>query len=162
MVDRERAQVYAAELAAFDGTDLEEVIGVDRAVALIRSVTVRRWWPVGAVQARAARADARSSATRCGLEDGSVASIAIAAPQATVATAAHELAHALAGVAHGHDARYRRAHLDVVQAITNVDRTSGRGMIHVAQLASAYADAGLDVGDRVWPAPPDVGGAIAL
>lgn len=160
--DRDRAQVYAAESAAFDGTDLEEVIEVDRVLAVMRIVTAGGWWPGGPVGSRAARSDARSSATRCGLEDGSVASITIAGAQATIATAAHELAHALAGVAHGHDARYRRAHLDVVKAITNVDRVSGRGMLHVDQLAVAYAAAGLDIGDRDWPSPPQRGGAIAL
>ncbi len=159
--DRERSQVYAAEVAAFDGTDLEEVLDVDRVLGLIDALTAGAWWPGGVVESRAARSDARSSATHCGF-DASVASIRIAAPQATVATAAHELAHALAGVAHGHGARYRRAHLDVVQVITNLERPTGRGTLHVAQLASAYAAAGLDVGDRNWPAPPEPGGAIAL
>ncbi|MGB3733794.1 MAG: hypothetical protein WA964_02475 [Ilumatobacter sp.] len=160
--DLDRAQVYAAELAAFDGTDLEEVIDLERVVAAMIEVTVAEWWPGGDVTVKPARSDARSSSTRCGIEDGSVASITIAAPQATIATAAHELAHALAGVTHGHDARYRRAHLDVVQAITNVDRVTSRGMVHVAQLWNAYAAAELDVGDRDWPEPPTAGGAIAL
>ncbi len=160
--DLDRAQVYAAELAAFDGTDLEEVIDVDAVLGAIRKVIAREWWPGGHVTAKAARSDARSSSTRCGIEDGSVASITIAEPQATIATAAHELAHALAGVTHGHDARYRRAHLDVIQVITNVDRMSGRGTVHVAQLSNAYADAGLVIGDRDWREPPAAGGAIAL
>ena len=160
--DRDRAQVYAAELAAFDGTDLEAVVTVDRVLTAMRAVTTGEWWPGGAVTLKPARSDAHSSTTRCGIEEGSVASISIAEPQATIATAAHELAHALAGVTHGHDARYRRAHVDVVQAITNVDRVDGRGMIHVAQLANAYAAAGLDIGDRGWPRPPSAGGAIAL
>lgn len=161
-VDRERSQVYAAELAAFDGTDLEEVIAVDRVLALISSVVEGDWWPGGTVVSKPARSDAWSSSTRCGLETGAVASIAIAGPQSTIATAAHELAHALAGVVHGHDDRYRRAHLDVVHTITNVDRIAGRGMEHVEQLADAYTSAGLVIGDRAWPAPPPVGGAIAL
>lgn len=160
--DMDRAQVYAAELSAFDGTDLEDVIDVSDVLAAVRAVTAGEWWPGGAVTARAARSDARSSATRCGIEDGSVASITVAGPQATIATAAHELAHALAGVTHGHDARYRRAHLDVVQVITNVDRVVGRGAVHVTQLAHAYAAAGLEIGDRDWREPPAAGGAIAL
>ena len=162
VADLGRAQVYAAELAAFDGTDLEAVIDVDRVLSAMRRVTAGEWWPGGDVTVKPARSDARSSSTRCGAEEGSVAAITIAAPQATIATAAHELAHALAGVAHGHDATYRRAHLDVVQAITNVDRVTSRGMVHVAQLWNAYAAAGLDVGDREWPEPPAAGGAIAL
>lgn len=160
--DRDRSQVYAAELAAFDGTDLEEVIGVEAVLALMRSVVEGKWWPGGVVESKRARSDARSSSTRCGHETGSAVSITIAGPQATIATAAHELAHVLAGVAHGHDDRYRRAHIDVVQAITNVDRIDGRRMVHVEQLERAYASAGLVVGDRVWPAPPPVGGSIAL
>lgn len=161
MIDADRAQAYAAELAAFDGTDLEEVVGVDVCVAAIDSVVAGGWWPGGAVTVRPARSDAGSSSTRCGLDGGSP-EIRIAAPQATIATAAHELAHALAGVQAGHDAVFRRAHLDVVQAVTNVDRLDGRGLLHVDQLRRAYSAAGLDVGERAWPAPPDVGGAIAL
>lgn len=160
--DSDRAQVYAAELAAFDGTDLEEVIDVDDVLAAMNTVLAGEWWPAGQVVAKRARADARSSSTRCGVEDGSVASVTIAAPQATIATAAHELAHALAGVQHGHDARYRRAHVDVVQVITNLDRATGRGVAHVVQLTDAYAAAGLTIGERTWPEPPAVGGPIAL
>ena len=161
-VDRERAQVYAAEVAAFDGTDLERVVGVDAVRHAVEATIAGEWWPGGVVTVRASRADARSSATHCLLDDGSMSTIAIAAPQATIATGAHELAHALAGVARGHDAVYRRACLDVVQVITNLDRLGGRAMLHVDQLASAYAAARLAVGERAWPAPPSVGGAIAL
>jgi len=161
-VDRERAQVYAAEVAAFDGTDLEWVVGVDVVREAIETTVAGAWWPGGAVAVRAARADARSSATHCGLDEGSAATIAIASPQATIATGAHELAHALAGVARGHDAIYRRACLDVVQVITNLDRVRGRAMLHADQLAAAYSAAGLIVGERAWPEPPAAGGAIAL
>jgi len=161
-VDRERAQVYAAEVAAFDGTDLERVVGVDLVRRAIEATVAGEWWPGGVVVVRATRADARSSATHCSLGDGSAATIAIAAPQATIATGAHELAHALAGVARGHDAVYRRACLDVLQVMSNLDRLNGRGMLHVDQLADAYANADLAVGARMWPAPPSVGDAIAL
>ena len=41
--------------------------------------------------------------------------IRVAAGQCTSATLAHELAHALAGVDHGHDAVFRAAHVDVVR-----------------------------------------------
>ncbi|MBT7430245.1 MAG: hypothetical protein HN783_10580 [Ilumatobacter sp.] len=81
----------------------------------------------------------------------------------TLATAAHELAHALAGAGRGHDAVYRRAYLDVVRVITNLDTTDRRHDIHVSQLADAFARAGLRVGERAWQAPPDaIGSAFAL
>lgn len=160
--DSDRAQVYAAELAAFDGTDLERVVEVDEVTALIERVLASDWWPGGPVAVRAARTDARSSTTRCGVDDRLVATISIAGPQATVATAAHELGHALAGVAHGHGSSYRRAFLDVVQVITNLERLDARGMLHVTQLGDALAAAGLSIGERDWPEPPQVGGAIAL
>jgi len=162
VADVDRAQVYAAELAAFDGTDLEDVVGVAVVSGAIDSVVGGAWWPGRTVRVVAARSDARSSSTRCSLEEGSVAEIRIADPQATVATGAHELAHALAGVVHGHDGLYRRAHLDVVGVMTNLDRVSGRGDVHVEQLRSAYRAAGLSVADRQWPEPSPPGGAIAL
>ena len=146
--------MYAAELAAFDGTDLEAVVGIDAVGEAVRSVVRADWWPHGDIEVREMRSDARSSVTRCSSNDGAAVDIGIARPQATVATGAHELAHALAGVRHGHDAVFRRAHLDVVQAITNLDRLSGRGMVHVEQLARAYAAADLVVGERAWPPPP--------
>ena len=161
-VDRERAQVYAAELAAFDGTDLEAVVGIDAVADAVRSVVHSAWWPRGDISVREMRTDARSSVTRCSTEDGSVLDIGIAGPQATIATGAHELAHALAGVAQGHDAVFRRAHLDVLQAMTNLDRLTARGAVHVDQLVDAYVAAGLAVGERSWPAPPAAGGAIPL
>jgi hypothetical protein len=161
-VDRDRAQVYAAELAGFDGTDLEVVAGFDEVRRVVEAVVAGEWWPGGEVELRAARSDARSSATRCSLDDGAAATISIAAPQATVATAAHELAHALIGTQHGHGPLYRRAYLDVVGVMTNLDRVNGRGSLHVDQLAAAFADAALGVADRTWPAPPPPGGAIAL
>ena len=155
-----RAAVYAAELAAFDGTDLEAVVGVDALRRLVDDVVSGEWWPGPDVIVRSMRSDARSSNARC--DGGSTTTISIAAPQATVATAVHELAHALAGVAAGHDATYRRAHLDVVAVATNLRRSDGRGDLHVEQLRDAYDAAGLTIGSRTWPAPPPVGGPIAL
>lgn len=160
--DRERAQVYAAELAAFDGTDLETVVGVAAVADAVGSVVRSDWWPHGDVPVREMRASARSSVTRCSGGDGTVVDMGIAGPQATIATGAHELAHALAGVGRGHDAVFRRAHLDVIETITNLDRLSGRGDIHVDQLDRAYRAAGLVIGERAWPAPPNSDGAIAL
>lgn len=162
--DTGRAAVYAAEIAAFDGTDLEVVLDVDTLIAAIHAVVATDWWPGGELDARAARSDARSSTTRACLtgDAGSTPTIRIARPQATVATAAHELAHALAGVGLGHGPRFRAAHLDVVSVITNLPGRPSRGTLHVDQLADAYAAAALEIGDRDWPEPPAVGGPIAL
>ena len=44
-VDRGRAEVYAAELAAYDGTELEAVVAFDELVALADRVTSEAWWP---------------------------------------------------------------------------------------------------------------------
>lgn len=164
MGDPGHASVYAAELAAFDGTDLEETQPFDFIEGVLRHVVKGAWWPGGTVDVRRARSDASSSATRCTVdEQGSRATISLSAPQMTVATAAHELAHALAGPGRGHDAVYRRAYLDVVRVITNLNTTDRRHDMHVKQLADAFAAAGLRVGERLWPAPPDaIGSAFAL
>jgi hypothetical protein len=158
--------VYAAEIAAFDGTDIEDVRPHDSIASLIGRVTAGAWWPGPTVVVAAARRGASSSATHGPLIDGSsgVVMIRLVDSQATVATAAHELAHALAGVDHGHDAVYRRAYLDVIAEITNVDDADRRGELHVVQLAESFARAGLDVGERAWPPPPGMLGrhAIAL
>ena len=60
-VDRGRAEVYAAELAAYEGTDLEEVAAFDELVALadtgdVRGLVARR---PRAGQARSVRRRAR-------------------------------------------------------------------------------------------------------
>jgi hypothetical protein len=164
MSDPEHTAVYAAELAAFDGTDLEELQPFEIIGGLLRGVVNDSWWPAGPVDVRRARSDASSSTTRCAVDDqGASATIRLSATQMTVATAAHELAHALAGIGHGHDAVYRRAYLDVVRVITNLDTTDRRRDIHTVQLADAFAGAGLRVGERAWPAPPEaIGSAFAL
>jgi predicted membrane-bound mannosyltransferase len=159
--DGERAQVYAAELAAFDGTDLEEVVGFEEVRVAIEAVVATVWWPHGEVDVEAMNALAQSSHTRCSTQAESTPTIRLAGPQCTIATGAHELAHALAGVDHGHDAVFRRAHLDVVDVMTNADTTAPRGQLHVDQLDRAYAAAGLVIGRRTWPQPPSTG-AIAL
>ncbi|NND74321.1 MAG: hypothetical protein HKN44_04885, partial [Ilumatobacter sp.] len=155
--DADRTAVGAAELAAFDGTDLEERIPFDIVAARIARVVDGSWWPAGEVRVERARADAGSSTTRCA-GDGRAGSpdvrIRLASPQWTVATAAHELAHVLAGVARGHDAVFRRAYLDVVAVITNIDSIDRRRDLHPRQLADAFAAAGLAVAPRAWPAPP--------
>lgn len=159
-----RTEVYACELAAFDGTDLEDGRPFEEVERLIRSITQGSWWSGPVVTARRARAGTVSSATAGspGRADAPI-DIRLADGQCTVATAAHELAHALAGVGHGHDDVFRRAYLDVVAMVTNLDPLDRRGVIHVDQLAAAFAAAGLIVAERRWP-PPDAGtvGAIAL
>lgn len=163
-VDVERAGVYAAECAAFDGTDLEEVREFDELAELLASLTTGEWWPGPTVTIRRARRDARSSSTRCeGDVSHDLTTISMAGGQQTIATLAHELAHALAGVRHGHGPTFRAAYLDVISVVTNLDPSSRRRDLHVAQLTSAFAAAGLAVGPRHWPLPPDsIAGPIAL
>ncbi|MBG7604849.1 MAG: hypothetical protein IZT58_09450 [Actinobacteria bacterium] len=164
-VDNERTALYSAELAAFDGTDLEVGLGHDFVACQIQDVVTGEWWPGPSIEVRQARVDARASSTRCALDadNGSTAMIRLAVEQTTTATAAHELAHALAGVAVGHGPVFRRAYLDVLAVITNLDSTNRRRDLHVAQLAAAFVARDLSVGDRQWAAPPleDVG-PIAL
>ncbi|MFT4865782.1 MAG: hypothetical protein ACI8RE_001972 [Ilumatobacter sp.] len=163
MIDSDHNALYAAELAAFDGTDLEDIRPFYQVRALIDAVVAGAWWPSGGVNVRAARSDAQSSSTRCAVSDGGPGTIRLAASQMTIATAAHELAHVLAGPAEGHGAPYRRAYLDVVRVMTNIDSTDRRRDLHVDQLTEAFSAAGLDVGARRWPAPPaGTGSAFAL
>ena len=154
-MDVDRSAVYAAELAAFDGTDLEDLIDFSRLVERMRSVTTGEWWPGPVVDVTPARSDAASSSTRCAMSAaGGRTTIRLAAAQMTVATAAHELAHALAGPEDGHSAVFRAAYLDVVAVITNIDSTDRRRELHVDQLATAFAEVGLPSGGRRWPPPP--------
>ncbi len=163
MIDSQRAAVYAAESAAFDGTDLESVRPVEVIRRRIVSVSEGEWWPGPIVTFRLARADATSSNTRCPSSGENPAVISIATSQMTVATAAHELAHALAGVASGHDATFRAAFIDVVAVMTNADSVTRRGDLHVRQLGEAFTAAGLPIGHRRWPGPPEsLAGSIAL
>ncbi len=154
-----RAELYACELAAFDGTDLEAVRAHHTVAAVIERLVAEPWWAGPPVRVEAARSGAMSSATHgpvsnpdataAGVDASRIpVTIRLAAGQATIATAAHELAHALAGVDHGHDARYRRAYLDVITMITNLDASDRRGTIHTDQLSDAFAAAGLDIGTR--------------
>ena len=163
-MDVDRSAVYGAELAAFDGTDLETVVGVESLGARLHAVAAGEWWPGPPIEVRAARADARSSTTRCATaQTGGRAVIRVAATQATIATAAHELAHALTGVEAGHGPLFRAAYLDVIAVITNLETTDRRHDLHVDQLAGAFDDARLPIGERRWPSPPaSTTGAIAL
>ena len=163
MSDSDHSALYAAELSAFDGTDLEDVRSFEQVRSLIEAVAADPWWPSGGVVVRAARSDAHSSSARCAASGGGPGAIRLAASQTTIATAAHELAHVLADQAHGHGALYRRAYLDVVWVITNIDSTDRRLGLHVDQLTEAFSAAGLEVAPRRWPAPPaGTGSAFAL
>ena len=164
MTDPDHEALYAAELAAFDGTDLEQLQPFATIRAVLQQVIGGAWWPAGPVDVRKTRVDAGSSSTRCTASGvGTRATISLAAPQMTLATAAHELAHVLAGPDRGHDAVYRRAYLDTVRVMTNTDPTDRRMGLHVDQLSGAFAAAGLAVGARSWLAPADgTGSAFAL
>lgn len=156
-----RAEVYAAELAAFDGTDLEASRSFEEIRAVIAAVAAGPWWPGPPVWVVAARRDSTASSARNVADGGAV--IRLAAGQLTIATAAHELAHVLAGPAIGHAPVFLAAYLDVVAVITNLDSRDRRHQLHVEQLRNALAAAGLAPGQRTWPAPPEASGtAIAL
>jgi hypothetical protein len=164
-VDADRSEVYSAELAAFDGTDLETIVDFDAVRTRVTVVTAGEWWPGPPVDVRRARVDARSSSARCSVSatEHDTVVIRLAAGQVTVATAAHELAHALVGPARGHGAVFRRAYLDVTAVITNTDPSDRRRTLHVEQLATAFEAFGLPIGDRWWRPPPEAAsGAIAL
>lgn len=152
--------LYAAERAAFDGTDLERRRPLAELRTLVEDVTSGDWWPGPRVAVEAARADAELSRA---VETSSGIRVRLAAPQLTVATMAHELAHALAGIEARHGTVYRRALLDVVEVVTNHDPTDRRLLLHVDQLSQAFTDAGLTASERRWPPPPQsVSGPIAL
>ena len=150
-----REAVYAAEIAAFEGTCHETLIGFESLVALARTVIESSWWPCGEIAIVRARRDAGSSSTR---QRGSGAPVVrLAAPQMTAATLLHELAHVLAGLGSGHGGRFRRAHVDLVGYTL--------GDLEAGWLLDAYGAMGLEPGPRTWPAPPvrgDTARPIAL
>lgn len=153
--DRGREAVYAAEIAAFEGTSLESLVAFDEVLALTEVIVGAAWWPRGAIDVVPARSDAASSSTRQRL--GGAPVVRLAAPQMTPATVIHEFAHVLAGVDHGHDAVFRRAHVDLVGFVLG-DEVAG-------WLLDAYAAMGLAPGVKSWSAPPlrlAAGGPVAL
>lgn len=144
-----REAVYAAEIAAFEGTSYETVVPFEQLLDLARLATTAAWWPCGDIEVVKARRDASSSSTR---QRGSAAPVVrLAAPQMTPATLLHELAHVLAGVGAGHGERFRRAHVDLVGYAFGDDEAGW--------LLDAYTAVGLEPGRRSWPAPPVRGGA---
>jgi hypothetical protein len=159
--DGGRTEVYAAEAAAFDGTDLEVIRSFDEIAAIVAEVVGGAWWPGPPVHVVAARRDSTTSSTRRTGDETTM--IRLAAAQLTVATAAHELAHALAGPGAGHSPVFLAAYLDVVAVMTNLDPSDRRRELHVVQLRDALDAVGLAVGTRAWPPPPEATStAIAL
>ena len=143
--DLGRAATYAAEEDAFGGTELDVEISLAALVVLATRITAGEWWRAcgaPAVRVEAASTAAQSSSARPAGRD---VVVRLAAGQRTSGTLTHELAHALAGVAAGHDATFRAAHVDVVALVAGSEVST--------DLAGAYAAAGLAVGGRRWPAP---------
>ena len=154
-VDVGREAVYAAEIAAFEGTSYETLTRLDELTPVAQTIVEARWWPHGPIQVVAARSDASSSSTR--QRSGGAPVIRLASPQMTPATLVHEFAHVLAGVMHGHDAVFRRAHVDLAGWAFGDDPATW--------LLDAYAQMELQPGARGWPAPPvrrGAGGPVAL
>jgi hypothetical protein len=141
--DAGREAVYAAEERAFGGTYLDDVEQLDDLRAIGSALTSSDWWrsargPTVAIEPTRAG----SSSARRG---GDAVVIRLAAAHQTRGTLGHELAHALAGVDHGHDATFRVAHADVVAMIA--------GAAAAAALTSAYAELGVPPSRRPWPPP---------
>lgn len=150
-----REAVYAAEIAAFEGTSHEVLTSFSDLVALGAVVTSAAWWPHGQIEVVPARADAGSSSTRSRGVGAPV--VRLAAPQMTPATLVHEFAHVLADVTHGHDDVFRRAHVDLAGYVFGDEPANW--------LLEGYAAMGLEPGRRLWAAPPirrAAGGAVAL
>lgn len=138
--------MYEAERAAFDGTTLDEPAPLANLVELARAVTSGTWWAAAggpAVLVAAARRGTRAS--RATSPAAETVEVRLADGQTDLATLAHELAHALAGVRGGHGARFRAAHVDVVAVIG--------GAAQGAALVAAYDGFGVPAGVRGWPAP---------
>src|SRR3954447_8522005 len=99
--DPGQAAVAEAEEAAFGGTTLDAPSTREELTARVHRLVAGEWWrangpPVHVVAPR--RSTRSSTARRCG--DG--VEIRLSAEQLTTATAAHELAHALARIGHRH------------------------------------------------------------
>lgn len=144
MSDDGRAAVYAAEVAAFEGTAYEALTDFESLAALARTICEAEWWPHGSIEVVQARADAESSSAN--QRAGQRPVVRLAAPQMTPATLAHEFAHVLAGVGSGHGPLFRRAHVDLAGYLF--------GDVEAGWLLDAYADMGLRPGARAWPQPP--------
>jgi hypothetical protein len=153
--DLGREAVYAAEIAAFEGTTYEALAPLGELLRLARVIVSAHWWPRGEIAVVRARSDAAASSTRQRGSDQPV--VRLAAPQMTPATLVHEFAHVLASVAAGHGNVFRRAHVDLVGYVF--------GDTEANWLLDAYASMQLMPGERTWPPPPirqATGGPFAL
>lgn len=151
-IDRGREAVYAAEEAAFGGTDVDSVRSLSQLIELADTVTTGEWWhscEAPSVVVVAARADAGCSSAGASVRRTVVIRLSVA--QLTVATLAHELAHALAGVGRGHDDSFRAAHVDVIALL------AGRDLANA--LERCYVDHRVPAGRRAWPVPNRIVGA---
>jgi len=147
--DADRARVYAAEQAAFEGTLAEEPLSGAELSALVDAVIASAPWRAAGLprpELRPARRDAARSSATC---DAGRWVVRVAAGQATATTVAHELAHVAAGAEHGHGAAFRRAYLDVVGLVLG---EPGRRL-----LAGELTAHGLRAPAASWPAAPGHG-----
>ena len=142
--DDGRAAVYAAEIAAFEGTAYEALTPFEALLGLATVITAAAWWPHGEIAVVRTRADAGSSSARQRGSERPV--VRLAAPQMTPATLVHEFAHVLAGVGAGHGPTFRRAHVDLAGYVF--------GDTEARWLLDAYASMRLAPGNRAWPDPP--------
>jgi len=152
VADHGRADVYAAEIAAFEGTTFERVTTLEELVTLAQRLCAADWWPTEHVAVVASRGDAFSSSTR--QRGGGAPVVRLAAPQMTPATLVHELGHVLAGVPAGHGPLFRRAYADLALAAFGAEPASW--------LLDQFAEHRLAVGKRTWPTPDEYRGPIAL
>jgi hypothetical protein len=146
--DRGRAAVAAVEDAAFGGTDADVPIDREALHSRIADVVDGPWWRACGppVTVTTPRRSTRSSTARSRVDEGGEpVEIRLAEDQLTVATVAHELGHALAGVGHGHGEIFRSAHIDVVALLCGAEVSQ--------RLAAAYTAFELAVGTRAWPPP---------
>jgi hypothetical protein len=144
--DRGREAVYAAEEAAFGGTDFDVPRPYAALVELAAGVVGGSWWRAcggPSVELGMARAGAASSSARTASRRG--VRLRLAAGQLSSATIAHELAHALAGDGSGHGDRFRAAHVDLVALL------GGRQLAD--DLRWCYGTHGVPPGARAWPPP---------
>lgn len=148
--DRGRADVYAAEIAAFEGTAYEDHVPLAELQELAGRLCRLAWWAKENIRVVAARSDAASSSTR--QRNSATPVIRLASPQMTPATVVHELAHALAGLAAGHGPLFRRAYVDLAGAAFGAEPARW--------LADEFAALRLPLARRQWPTPEDPPGVI--
>ena len=143
------AAVYAAEDAAFGGTDFDDELDSRRLDQLVARIIGGDWWRscgVPDVELRRARSGSNTSSAR----SPAGGCVVIRLARTSSSTVSHELAHALAGVTCGHSATFRAAHVDVVTVLADA--------VVAARLEQAYDDHGVPIGPRRWPPPIRVSG----